>query len=241
MSRPLAGFHIPADHAGRVRLAQMVAIATTRHAESLLRNRDVHPKTTSAALWRAYGSSLRKNTELAIVIDHTVSLITEARRHGRERRFAMANLFYATYIEHCLNDMLSTVAKWRKMKSADIRNMLRVTNIEAKATWLLAVFGAKPIPESQLQTIRLILEARNAFVHYKWTPETQPRSGEVMETRNLKRAERAIRYLNRRATRLVFGSSKRRLVPNVKAFARLALAHIEREFDLRALESPRMP
>ncbi len=62
-----------------------------------------------------------------------------------------------------------------------------------------------------------------------------------METRNLKRAERAIRYLNRRATRLVFGSSKRRLVPNVKAFARLALAHIEREFDLRALESPRMP
>ena len=234
---PIHDLHIPADRPGRVRLAYHIALTSSRYAESLIRGRVVHPKADSAALWRAYGASLRQNSPVAVVIDHTVSLAAEARRHIQGGRFGMAQLLYATYIEHRLNDIISNLGQWRKMKSNDITNMLRNTSLESKATWVLLALGVKPIPERHLRPIRRLVEARNRFVHYKWRPETsEPQRQHSADAENLKAAQQAIHYLNKRTTQLFFGGAKRRLVPQVKSFARFALACLERELERRTHE-----
>jgi hypothetical protein len=77
-------------------------------------------------------------------------------------------LYYATWIEHWLNDAISTTLRRRGFKEDFIVSVLREVNLRGKTSWLLLLLGLPPIGEALASQILQITEARNAFVHFKF-------------------------------------------------------------------------
>src|SRR5215208_2261376 len=48
-------------------------------------------------------------------IDHTPTLLKEARKFSRAAKHELSCLFYATWFEHWLNDLINTVGKRQKL------------------------------------------------------------------------------------------------------------------------------
>jgi hypothetical protein len=78
-------------------------------------------------------------------------------------------LYYATWIEHWLNDAVSTVLRRRGLEEGTIISVLREVNVRGKTSWLLLLLGLPPLGETLTSQILQITEARNTFVHFKFS------------------------------------------------------------------------
>lgn len=82
-----------------------------------------------------------------------------------------AIILVATAIEHVTNIFYRSLLSHKGLLDAQITEIVRRNNIEAKLGWLLTVTCNATLPDDLLNNIKEIIELRNALVHYKAIPE----------------------------------------------------------------------
>jgi hypothetical protein len=107
---------------------------------------------------------------ITLIDDHRPGLLKQARLFQKTDEVRLACLLYATWFEHWLNSVISTLAEKKGLDDKEVTQIIRDTNFDAKTGWLLRILGAKPISSKHKSIIKRTTELRNAFVHYKWRP-----------------------------------------------------------------------
>lgn len=120
-----------------------------------------------------------KNKNLVPIIDHTESILTQARVYRKEGEKEFACLFYAMWFEHTLNGFVFAFAKRMNLSDKEIEGLIRDTSYKSKFSWLLRLFGKEPFRRSQINLIIKLMETRNSFVHYKWKVEKEQADKEI--------------------------------------------------------------
>jgi len=127
------------------------------------------------------------------VVDHTEDILSRARTVRMVGEEYIACLFYALWFEHKLNEFVTSLARKAALPEKDIEMLLRETSYRAKASWVLRVFGVKPIDEGHANTITKLMDLRNSFVHYKWKLENEQTTRELKSI--LERIEKTVKYV----------------------------------------------
>src|SRR6478609_657805 len=131
--------------------------------------------------------------------DYQSELINEARRYEGMGDFNLALMFYATWFEHWLNGMFVAREPMVVLEREEIIRLIRETNLASKTGHIWHLLFGEKLPVDVVQTILKVTEARNEFVHYKWTPNLseEEERAEKRELRNLaQRAAAAVTQLS---------------------------------------------
>jgi hypothetical protein len=193
-------------------------------AEDLVRYSVIDPKGKSDQEVRLeifnYLSKLAENkgnNVFAWAIDHSSTLLKEGRRFARLEKYELSCLFYATWFEHWLNDLINTTGRRKRFPEQDITQIIRDTQFRAKSTWLLRVLNLKPIADIHLKRMQSIIDARNAFVHYKWKHVDIDDEGwgkdEEALAEIINSVEKTVSYLRRLQNKQFFSGRKRKILP----------------------------
>jgi len=146
--------------------------------------------------------------------DYQSELINEAQRYEGNGDFNLALMFYATWFEHWLNGMIVAREPMVVLEREEIIRLIRETNLASKTGHIWHLLFGEKLPVDVVQTILKVAEARNAFVHYKWTPNLseEEERAEKRELRNLaQRAAAAVTQLSAIEDKIVFAGSLDRL------------------------------
>lgn len=150
--------------------------------------------------------------DIGVIIDYRIHILREARRYAQKKDYEFAILFYGTYFEHWLNDLIEYICRKQKLDRDLTQKAIRSLQIEAKITWFPKLFGYK-IHKPHANAVLEIMGQRNAFVHYKWkgeSPDDWPKKEE--ETKELiMKAENAIKYLQMFKNKYLYKSQKKRI------------------------------
>ena len=146
--------------------------------------------------------------------DYQSDLINEARRYEGMGDFNLALMFYATWFEHWLNGMFVAREPMVALEREEIIRLIRETDLASKTGHIWQLLFGEKLPGDVVQTILKVAEARNAFVHYTWTPylsEAEERA-EKRELHNLaQRAAAAVTQLSAIEDKIAFAGSLDRL------------------------------
>lgn len=161
--------------------------------------------------------STNTNVRLFKIIDHTPTILSEARKYARIKEYQLSCLFYAVWFEHWLNVMISTAGRRKGLPQEELIQILREVQFRGKSTWLLRVLGLKPINDAHLKRMQSIIEMRNGFVHYKWKAVefddiSWEKDNELL-IELLSGVEKTIVYLQRLANMQIYYGKKRSVLP----------------------------
>lgn len=154
-----------------------------------------------------------KDDNVLFIRDHTPDLLKRARAYRTEGDCYLACLLYATWAEHWINGLISTVGERRKLQPDETAQIIREAPLRAKLTWLLSLFGLPRIADRHRSSITRLMDLRNGFVHYKWMGRSEPADAqdEADLDRSLTNFEATVKYLQRYYSRVIFVGSKARL------------------------------
>jgi hypothetical protein len=102
------------------------------------------------------------------VVDRTPDLLLTARSLRADGRGDEAIVYFATWIEHWANDLLSIVLRRRQCDETVILQMLREVSLRSKLTWLPVVLGLPALDPALVGAVLRLSDARNSFIHFKW-------------------------------------------------------------------------
>ena len=149
--------------------------------------------------------------------DFTAELLALARRFRNEKRTELAILFFATWLEHEINSFVFIACIRRGYPQALAARIIREVGYPGKYTWLFTLLGLPALNATYQGHIREMLDARNAFVHYKWRHFDGDRDEHAEHVRAnaqvLERAEPLVRYLTRKHSKFAFPKGRRNLLP----------------------------
>jgi len=161
---------------------------------------------------------LNNKTDYNIVIDHKEDLIETARHFYNNKEFNKSKLFYATYFEHEINDLIIELCEKKKIEKKTINDIIKSVNIIGKFTWLLLILGAKKVSEIHKNVILKTADERNSFVHYKYNPEQDEflddEKSKIKENKiidEFKKIENTVTYIKNYKSRNLFGGNKIRV------------------------------
>jgi len=143
-------------------------------------------------------------------IVHFDDLLKLARQLRARKKFELSSVFYATWFEHWVNQLLTSTT-WQRLSRDEARLLIREAGLRLKLLVLPALLGLPRLVHTHADTVQRIGELRNAFVHYKF-PIADVDSGDEDEKweGDLERAERAVRYMQTYSRRHVMkGQGKR--------------------------------
>lgn len=139
------------------------------------------------------------------VIDYSEDLLSLAQKYKKRESTGLSALFFSTYFEHKINDIVFKLLRNRNKESSTLTRVLRFS-IEDKCTWILDLINVDRIAEEHLKTIKKIYELRNSFLHYKW--EAAP---EKFDTTLLVSAGKVVLYLKHYEEKVLFDSKRKKL------------------------------
>lgn len=154
------------------------------------------------------------NSELEVIIDHRESLLEEAKKKRLEEKFDFSRIFYATFFEHQINDLIAYYCESKGLNKKTQIEIIRSINLKSKFTWLLELLRFPKFNKSHLDTIIKLSEERNSFVHYKF--KVQPGGDEVPNLKlelkereeEFKNIDKAVKYFKNYTTRIKFKGKK---------------------------------
>src|SRR5215472_415291 len=131
--------------------------------------------------------------ELSVAFDFRYQLLERANHEEDSGHYALALTFYAIWLEHRVNGML-TVALGRKGYLDEvIKPLIKELRLKTKMSSLWAIAGLSPFDREALILADRISEHGNAFAHYKWTGYTETARGRLTaEERDLANAARGL-------------------------------------------------
>ena len=159
-----------------------------------------------------------KKYEWAIIIDHSDNLIMTAKQFGNEKDFDKAKLFYATFFEHELNNIIVTLCRKKSIDKKTINEIIKSINLIGKLTWLPLIFDIPTVSEQHKKIILKIADDRNAYVHYKHNPQpdeidTNREQKNILE---LKQIQKTVTYFKKYVSRVLYGNRKTHLDKKIK-------------------------
>lgn len=167
---------------------------------------------------------LNSKTEYKIVVSHTEDLLKTAREFRDKDDSNKAKLFYATYFEHELNDLIIELTQKKNIDKKTTTDIIKSVTIIGKLTWLLSILGATKFSEIHKNIILKIADERNAFVYYKYNPEnndfkttSQEKDNNLKKIEGFKKIENAITYLKKYKSRILFNGNKTHIENKLKA------------------------
>lgn len=152
-----------------------------------------------------------KDGELHFTIIYQDSLLEKGKEAVANEDFNLAYMFYATYFEHFVNEIIQIQFYKKKISNLDYKQLVRKVGIEDKFTWILKVLELPTFNENHLKTIRSFSEKRNSFVHYKYQsePADQPIDRDLVQWRKEEQLlKKALSYSRSYRTRILYGGKK---------------------------------
>jgi hypothetical protein len=187
-------------------------------AEELVRAGTIDPAGSSAEQLRAAVAEhiLREfqdaEVKFNVAIDHTDDLLKQAREFMGTSKHHLACLLYATYFEHEMNSIIIAGRQRRKVEADIAKQVIRDLRFEAKSTYALALLGLPSLETAKRQSMQSIINARNAFVHYKWQShdiDSDPVDKQRAAMREvLANCESVVKYLAEYEDRVFFDGKK---------------------------------
>lgn len=108
-----------------------------------------------------------RSGEIRRIPDHRTELFQRAQD---EANAEIAVTLCALWVEHTVNGSLVAALERGGYDSQEITSLIRDLTFRNKVTVLWKLVGLTPLQEEHLSLIEQIMQARNAFVHYKWRP-----------------------------------------------------------------------
>ena len=193
---------------------QQVESIVTALATSLVRDGALSAKGKTQEQFIAELRKFVKNIEIVPVIDHTEDILKQARTYNRENKTEFACLFYALWLEHALNQLISSLARRKDFSNKEIEEIIRDTSYRSKSSWLLRMLGGEPFSRHHINLIVKLMEARNSFVHYKWKAENEQANHEINAI--LAKIEKTVTYIRAYEKKHLLGVSKRGIKKLIK-------------------------
>lgn len=143
---------------------------------------------------------LEDGVEIGMVIDHSSTILAEARSYASDGKEEFAFVFYGLFVEHVLNRAIRDRCVQLGLSEREALDLMRRSVPDKTGlTWRL-LFG-EDFPASLSSDIKFISERRNSFAHYKWQdhPETHLLPHEIRARREEAKAtaERAATTLEK--------------------------------------------
>jgi hypothetical protein len=101
--------------------------------------------------------------------DHRSDLLERAEAEVESGSVEVGVTLYALWIEHTVNGDLIYALQRKGYGEETIKPLIRELRLETKITSLWHIAGFDPIASEDVALVRKISEARNSFVHYKWS------------------------------------------------------------------------
>jgi len=167
--------------------------------------------------WKKF-QDINKKAEYKIVIDHTDSLISSARQFNEADDINKAKVFYATYFEHKLNEIINELCRRKSINKKEINNIIRSINLIGKLTWLPLILEIPKISIKHKNVILKLAEDRNAFIHYKHNPEPDEQNANYKEKQqdDIKQIEKTITYFKKYTSRILYNNQKTKINKKLK-------------------------
>lgn len=108
--------------------------------------------------------------ELYWVTDHSDELRRKATEAMGAEEYWFAILFYATWVEHWMNNILISLSRRSNVPEGVAVALIRSCGFNLKMKDVWTSLGAAPFEKEVMRTITELMELRNGFVHYKWQP-----------------------------------------------------------------------
>ncbi|WP_147679168.1 hypothetical protein [Algibacter pacificus] len=161
---------------------------------------------------------LNKKAEYQVIINHTNTLIKNARHFNKIGEYNNAKIFYATYFEHELNRIINELCHRKSIDKKETNNIIKSINIIGKLTWLPLLLGIPKISVKHKNIILKLADNRNAYIHYKHNPETNQLNinQKHKEQEDIKQIEKTITYFKKYTSRVLFNNQKTKLEKELK-------------------------
>ena len=111
---------------------------------------------------------LRASNDFYAAVDHRPTLLDRARSEAQAGNDELAVTFYAIWIEHFINGILTRAFTRMEYDAEVFLPLIKELRLHTKASSLWALADLPTIEDENLKILDRILEFRNAFVHYKW-------------------------------------------------------------------------
>lgn len=146
--------------------------------------------------------------DFGFILDHQDSVLGQARAYGKSEDVDFAMMFYATWNEHWLNQMLVWKAKRMGKPQEEAAQLVHV-DLKKKTGQLWTTTFGVVLDAGLAGAIREIAGFRNAFVHYKWQSKREGdiEAEEVKKREVLARAEPLVVQLEALRKAMIFGDS----------------------------------
>ncbi|KXX67792.1 hypothetical protein AVL50_25350 [Flammeovirga sp. SJP92] len=159
---------------------------------------------------------------ITIVTDHTESLTLKARECQKAKEFDYARIFYATFFEHKVNDLISLYCIRNGIDLKTQISIIKSVNILGKFTWLLELMKYPKFNKKHLSTILKLADSRNSFVHYKWKEDPELNNEIDWDKEKLRidsefeNIEKTVKYFKNYCSKLKFKGKKGQIKKIVK-------------------------
>lgn len=153
----------------------------------------------------------KRDEDFYITIIHQPTLLEEGIKFARKKKYELAYIFYATYFEHWINEIIDIWAKRNGIGYEVSSNLIRKLNLEDKYTWLLSILKLPRFKEIHIKNIKKISELRNNYIHYKYKSEAINTPSEIKKTEwdnDFNNINKAISYTKRYRSKIVFNGNK---------------------------------
>ncbi|MET7715251.1 hypothetical protein [Streptomyces sp. NPDC005407] len=118
------------------------------------------------------GEATWSDDDVHVVTDHRDDLLKKATDAMRADEHWFAILFYATWLEHWVNDILMSLSVRSGVPEGVAVALVRSCSFNLKIKDVWTSLGATPIEKAHMRTMTDLMEFRNGFVHYKWQPRS---------------------------------------------------------------------
>jgi hypothetical protein len=154
-----------------------------------------------------------KNPFDQVVVIQTPILLNDAKRYRKMRNYSNAVIFYATFFEHSINEIIYNKCNKDNITDDSINKMLRL-NLYDKFTWLLEILKLPSFNKTHIITINEIANKRNTYIHYKFSPEDwtiSPKEKNKDIEQLLQKVDLAIKYIKSYLSRITYNNKKSKI------------------------------
>ncbi|WP_275558853.1 hypothetical protein [Streptomyces sp. 5-6(2022)] len=123
---------------------------------------------TDAKVATIEGQTTWSDDDVHVVTDHCDDLLKKAVCAMRADEHWFAILFYATWLEHWVNNVLMSLSVRSGVSEGVAVALVRSCSFHVKIKDVWTSLGAAPLEKSHIRTMADLMEFRNGFVHYKW-------------------------------------------------------------------------
>ncbi|MDN3937093.1 hypothetical protein QWJ39_12325 [Arthrobacter sp. YD4] len=145
----------------------------------------------------------------SVILDHQDSVLEQAQAFEASGKADFAITFYATWIEHRLNDMFIWKVKRLGKPQSEAVELIRLNSVKRKTGKVWTDTFGHELDTDIVATILDIADRRNAFVHYKWQAmgDEEMDDAKAEKAAVLAKTEPLVRQLIELRTDMVFGDS----------------------------------